>query len=191
MVERVAALLERLGEPAVHVVGLSLGGCVGLELALRAPARVRSLTLINAFAKLALPDTAGGLRMLTRLFLLGTSPMRVVAALVARGLFPKPQQAHLYRLAVTSLSRTSRHTYLAAIAALAAFDARSRLDRIACPTLVVAGGRDRTISLDSKQALARGIFGARLEIVSDSGHATQYDQPDAFNRLVLDFLAAR
>lgn len=190
MVERVEALLERLGEPPVHVVGLSLGGCVGLELALRAPARVRSLTLINGFAKLTPPDTAGGLRMLVRLLLLGTAPMRVVAALVARGLFPKPQQAHLYRLAVTSLSRTSRRAYLASIAALAAFDARPRIERIACPTLVVAGERDRTVSLASKQALADGIPGACLEIVPDSGHATHYDQPAIFNRVVLDFLAA-
>ncbi|MBI2159319.1 MAG: alpha/beta fold hydrolase [Candidatus Rokubacteria bacterium] len=128
--------------------------------------------------------------MLARLVFLGTAPMSVVAALVARGLFPKPEQAHLYRLAVTSLSRTSRRAYLASIAVLAAFDARSRLGGIACPTLVVAGERDRMVSLASKEALADGIPGARLALVSDSGHATHYDQPDAFNRLVLKFLAA-
>lgn len=188
MVDRLEALLARLAEPPVHVVGLSLGGCVALELALRAPARVRSLTLVNAFAKLTPPDAAGGLRMLARLVLLGTAPMRVVASLVARGLFPAPEQAHLYRLAVRSLSRTSRRTYLASIAALATFDARARLGAIACPTLVVAGARDRTVSLASRAALADGIRGARLEIVPDSGHATHYDQPAIFNRLVLDFL---
>src|SRR3989441_7069202 len=57
------------------------------------------------------------------------------------------QQAHLYRLAVASLGRTSRWTYLASIGALVAFDARARLGRVACPTLVVAGERDRTVSL--------------------------------------------
>jgi len=44
MADAVGALLARLGEPPAHVVGLSLGGCVGLALALRAPERVRSLT---------------------------------------------------------------------------------------------------------------------------------------------------
>ena len=121
MAERVDALLDQLDTPPAHVVGLSLGGSVGLALALRAPARVRSLTLVNAFARLAPPDAAGGLRMLARLVLLGVAPMSVVAAFVARGLFPEPQQAHLYRLAVASLGRTSRWTYLASIGALVAF----------------------------------------------------------------------
>ncbi|OGK78189.1 MAG: hypothetical protein A2X36_05565 [Elusimicrobia bacterium GWA2_69_24] len=191
MGQRLEALLDRLGEPSVHVVGLSLGGCVGLELVLQAPGRVRSLTLVNAFARLSPPDAAGGLRMLARLVLLGTAPMSIVAALVARGLFPKPQQAELYRRAARSLGRTSRRAYLASIAALATFDARDRLGRVACPTLVVAGERDCTISLASKEALARGIPGARLAVVPDSGHATHCDQPEIFNRLVLDFLGAQ
>jgi 3-oxoadipate enol-lactonase len=189
MAERVAALLERLAEPPVHVVGLSLGGCVGLELALSARTCVRSLTLVNTFARLTPPDAAGGLRLLARLVLLGTAPMSVVASLVARGLFPEPRHAHLYRLAVRSLSRTPRRAYFASVAALAAYDARSRLARVACPTLVVAGERDRTVSLASKRALAGGIPGARLEIVRDSGHAPPYDQPETFNRLALEFLA--
>jgi len=189
MAERVAMLLAELGEPAVHVVGLSLGACVGLVLALRAPERVRSLTLVNAFARLEPPDAAGTLRMALRLVLLATAPMTSVAAIVARGLFPKPAQADLYRAAVASLSRTSRRVYLESIAALAAFDARPQLGQIVQPTLVVVGERDRTIARAATEALARGIPGARFELVSDSGHATHYDQADAFNRLALEFLA--
>ena len=191
MAERVATLLAELGEPAVHVVGLSLGACVGLALALRAPERVRSLTLLNAFARLEPPDAADALRIAFRLLLLATAPMTTVAALVARGLFPEPEQADLYRATVASLSRTSRRVYVESMAALAAFDARDDLARIACPTLVIAGEGDRTIGLGAKRALAHGIPGARLAIVPDSGHATHYDQAEAFSRLVLEFLAIR
>lgn len=191
MAERVETLLAELGEPRVHVVGLSLGACVGLALALRAPERVRSLTLVNAFARLDPPDAAGALRLALRLVLLATAPMTTVAALVARGLFPRPEQADLYRAAVASLSRTSRRVYLESIAALAAFDVRGQLAQIAHPTLVVAGERDRTIARAATEALARGIPGARFGIVSDSGHASHYDQPDAFNRLALEFLSGR
>jgi len=189
MAERVDAWLSELGERSVHVVGLSLGACVGLALALEAPGRVRSLTLVNAFAKLARPDAAGTLRLALRLALLAVAPMRTVAAFVARGLFPEPGQAALYRAAVASLGRTSRRAYLESIAALAAFDARDRLGSVRCPTLVIAGERDRTIALAPKAALARGVPGARFEIVRESGHATPHDQPDAFNRLTLAFLA--
>jgi pimeloyl-ACP methyl ester carboxylesterase len=79
--------------------------------------------------------------------------------------------------------------YLESIAALAAFDVRGQLAQIAQPTLVVAGERDRTIARAATEALARGIPGARFAIVSDSGHASHYDQPDAFNRLALEFLS--
>src|SRR5712691_7263441 len=50
--DRVGALLAHLAAPPVHVVGLSLGGCVALALTVRTPARVRSLTLVNSFARL-------------------------------------------------------------------------------------------------------------------------------------------
>src|SRR5256885_1163124 len=79
MAERVDALLDQLDTPPAHVVGLSLGGSVGLELALRAPARVRSLTLVNAFARLGPPDAAGGPRLLARPAPPGVAPPAGVA----------------------------------------------------------------------------------------------------------------
>lgn len=189
MAAAVDALLERRGEAPVHVVGLSLGGCVGLALALRAPGRVRSLTLVNAFAHLRPHGVRAAGRMLVRLALLAVAPMPVLAAHVARGLFPRPEQRALYRDAVASLSRGSRRSYVAGMRALAAFDARARLRQVRPPVLVIAGERDTTIPLAAKTALADAIPGARLLVVADSGHATPYDQPRAFARAVLDFVA--
>jgi len=57
-------------------------------------------------------------------------------------------------------------------------------------TLIVAGDRDRVVPLGAKLGLARAIPGARVEVVPASGHATPYDRPDVFNRLLLDFLGA-
>jgi pimeloyl-ACP methyl ester carboxylesterase len=186
----VARLLDELDEAPQHVLGVSLGACVGLALALGAPARVRSLTLINGFARHRPTSAASTLRLVTRVALLATGPMRTSAALVARSLFPKPEHAHLYRAAVQSLSRTSRRAYLATLAALATFDARDRLGSVRCPALVVAGDRDATVALAAKEELARGIPGARLVVVPDSGHATHYDQPELFNRLAREFVAS-
>jgi 3-oxoadipate enol-lactonase len=186
----VAALLTHLGEPPVHVLGLSLGGCVGLALALRAPSQVRSLTLVNAFARLRPAGGAAAARLALRVALLATAPMPVVGALVARSLFPRPEQEALRRMAAERLGRTSRRAYGVAMAALAGFDARGTLARVACPTMVVAGADDHTVDIDVKEMLARGIRGARWVVVPGSGHVTNVDEPDAFNAVVMEFLAA-
>jgi pimeloyl-ACP methyl ester carboxylesterase len=61
---------------------------------------------------------------------------------------------------------------------------------VRCPALVVAGDRDATVALAAKEELARGIPGARLVVVPDSGHATHYDQPELFNRLAREFVSS-
>jgi len=191
MADAVGALLQRLGEPPAHVVGLSLGGCVALALALRAPERVRSLTIVNAFARLRPASPAAVARLGMRMALLATAPMSAVAALVARGLFPRPEQTALYAAAVRSLGRSSRRAYFAGVRAVLGFDARAALAGVRCPTLVMAGADDATVGLDVKETLARAIPGSRWVVVPGSGHATNADQPETFNATLRDFLAAR
>lgn len=186
----VAALLGGLDAPPAHVVGLSLGGAVALTLALDHGERVRSLTLVNAFARLTPAGPRGALRILTRLGLLAGAPMRVVAAHVARGLFPRPDQRELYHAAVASLGSTSRRTYVASMLAVGRFDVRSRLGHVRCPTLVVTGDRDATIPPAAKALLARGIPGAEQVTIADSGHATPGDQAERFNAALLAFVDA-
>jgi len=185
----VAVLAEIDGEPA-HVVGLSLGACVALRLGLQAPARVRSLTLVNPFARVQPTGPSDVGRLLLRLTMLGVAPMRLVGAHVARGLFPWPEQRALYEAAVENLGATSRRGYAAALRALAQFDARGQVAAIRRPTLVVAGDRDGMVPLAPKLRLAAAIPGARIVVVPASGHATPYDQPVTFNRILLEFLAA-
>jgi 3-oxoadipate enol-lactonase len=190
MAADVAALLDALDATSAHVVGLSLGGCVALALAFDHPARVRSLTLVNTFARLSLAGPRGSLRMLARLGLLACAPMRVVAAHVARGLFPRPDQHELYLAAVASLAGNSRRTYLGSLRGLASFDVSRRLAELRCPTLVIAGDRDATVSLASKRLLQQSIAGAELTVVDDSGHVTPCDQPERFNQQLLAFVDA-
>lgn len=185
----VAAALD-LEEPGpLHLVGLSLGGVVALQMALERPDRLRSLTLVNAFARLQ-PAPGGFGRSLVRLALLAFGPMRLLGAWVARGLFPRPDQAPLRRIAAQRLAANDRRAYLGALAAAARFDVRARLGEIGCPVLVVAGEGDRTVPLACKLELARGVPGARLEVLAGSGHATPLDAAPVFNELVSGFLQA-
>jgi len=190
MARDVAAVLARLEAGPAHVLGLSLGACVALRLALEAPDRVRSLTLVNPFARVQSTGPGDLARLALRMVLLGTAPMDTVAAHVARRLFPWPEQRALYDSAVTSLAATPRRAYFAAMKALARFDARGQVAAIRHPTLIVAGDRDTSVPLAAKVALAAAIPRARLLVVPASGHATPHDQSEAFNRALLEFLGA-
>lgn len=191
LADDVAEWLEHLGEPAAHVVGLSLGGCTGLALALRHPARLRSLTLVNAFARYQPTGRNGVMRQLKRTWLLLTAPMPTVAAFIASGLFPKPEQ-HVFReAAIASLGQNRKRTYFASMRALSVFDVRQRLSSVWVPTLIVAGEHDTTVAHTAQQLLHRSIPDARLLIARDSGHATPYDQSEWFNRAVLEFIGGQ
>ena len=187
MAERIAALLKAQAEAAVHVVGLSLGGAVAMQLALAHPQAVRSLTLVNTFARLH--SSPGGLpRRLVRIALVVLGRMDRVGQWVARGLFPEQDQAFLRKAAAERIASNPRSAYLRAIWAAARFDICDRLNEINTPTLVVAGELDKTVPMSAKRELADCIPGARLVVIPGSGHATPIDAAEEFNRTLLDFL---
>src|SRR3972149_1143760 len=63
------------------------------------------------------------------------------------------------------------------------------LPGIRVPTLIVVGDRDQPF-LAPCEYMAKKIPGARLEVIAGAGHSANLDQPEAFNRVLLDFLAA-
>ncbi|MFA4135557.1 MULTISPECIES: alpha/beta fold hydrolase [unclassified Brevibacillus] len=64
-----------------------------------------------------------------------------------------------------------------------------RLEEIKAPTLVIAGGRDYPDFLQIADVLGERITGAKKVILPDSAHIPPMDQPEVFNKLVLEFLA--
>ena len=184
----VIALLDALGVEGSHLLGISMGGQVALQIALDAPGRVRSLVLVNTFARLIVRGRAEQLRLLQRRLLMPLLSMEKIGEVIAGTLVPRPEQRELFELVRTRWAQNDKPAYLASTRAAMAFDVARRLGGIRCPALIVAGENDPTISMPHKEALQRGILGSRLVVVKDSGHATPLDQPEEFNRIVLDFL---
>lgn len=184
----VRALVERLDLAPLHVVGLSLGGAVALQLAVEAPALPVSLVLVSSFARFR-TTPRGALRGLLRVGLAAAGRMDAVGRWVAADLFPSPDQAALRATAAGRLAANRRGDYLRALWAVARFDVRSRLAEIRCPTLVIAGGADRTVPLEAQRRMARSIPGARLVVLPGAGHAAPVDNAPMFNDVVVGFLA--
>jgi len=186
----VAQWLDALNVEAAHIVGLSLGGLVAQELAINFPQRVKRLVMCNTFAHLW-PTSIGEAGILGRRLITSTLlPMATTARVVAADLFPKPDQAAIRSAVLERVGSNDLTSYRYLIGAIRRFDSRPQLKRIQTPTLLITGDRDNVIPRGCQQQLVRGIRNIKWHIVRDSGHATPIDQPEEFNRVVLDFLKA-
>ena len=165
-----AAVIESAGRGAAHVFGISMGGMVAQELAIRHPERVRSLALGCTFAswrKRTAPSLGTKLDLL--LLNLGfVNPARISRVLVSA----KWHSAHPHGALewMRRAERTALRFATAQVLAIARHDALPRLARIRAPTLVLTGGADKLVPAANSELLARSIPGARLVVLPQAGH---------------------
>jgi 3-oxoadipate enol-lactonase len=177
----VVALLDELGLERVSFCGLSLGGAVGQWLGAHAPERIDRLVLAGTSAYFGPPE-----RWTERAAQVEAEGMGPVAkATMARWFTAAFEGTGPYR---ETLASTPAEGYIACCSALAVWDFRSELIGISAPTLVVVGAEDPATPPEQAEAIAEGIPGARLAVISGAAHLVNVEQPEAFNRAVLDHL---
>lgn len=187
MAADVVALLTRLDTGPVHVVGLSMGGMIGFQLAVDQPEWVRSLVVVNSTPDLVPRTTAERLQVARRRWLARLASPERTGRFLAGRLFPKPEQAPLREMVVREWATNDRAAYVAALEGCLGWSVLSHVGAIRCPVLVLSGDRDY-LPLDAKQQVTALIPGARLVVIADSGHATPIDQTEQFNAHLLAFL---
>lgn len=180
-------VLDECNVAAAHVLGISLGAMVAQELALAAPARVRSLILVSGSAA-----SAGGVMVpspeaVEALF--GGSDLPTIASflepLIVGDEFAASHRALLDELAAKTLRNGwTFDGFCGQVAAVAQHDARSRLGALLVPTLVLAGERDFLLPPGQAEELAASIPGARLVTMSGAGHALNLEREEEFNEEV-------
>jgi 2-hydroxy-6-oxonona-2,4-dienedioate hydrolase len=191
-------LLNHLDITQAHLVGCSLSGEISLDLTLEGPQRVASLTLVGStpsgfelhgepprhilemFDAIQRGDIDHANELQIRIWLDGThrEPRQVNSKLRKRAL-------EMNRIPV------SQNTFLIAdTQPVNPLDppAVTRLETVQCPTLIVAGALDHSEVLRAADEMATRIPNARKAIMEACGHVPSYEQPDAFVKLLLDFL---
>lgn len=173
------AAIERMPAGGFAVAGLSMGGYVALEVVRQAPERVRAIALLNTNAR---PDSAESTANRRRLIALGERDFPAVnATLLPKLLHPD----HLGDAAkVKVVDAMAEATGLAAFkrqqeAIIARVDSRPHLGAIRARALVLAAREDAIMPMEASEEMARGIPGARLEVVERCGHLSSIDQPQA------------
>jgi 3-oxoadipate enol-lactonase/4-carboxymuconolactone decarboxylase len=183
LAERLLATLDSLGIERFGYAGCSIGGALGIQLALAAPQRVTSLALVSSSPRYDTPDSwrqrgvvirTNGLDPIAR-----TTPERWFTTGFAQA------QPAIVEWAVQMVRTTDPGCYIAACEALAAFDAKGSLGGIGVPTLVVAGAEDEATPPAEARALVAGIPDARLAIVPGASHLTPVEQPGAVTDLLI------
>lgn len=183
----VAALIEHLQLPPVHLVGISMGGMIGFQLGVDQPHLLRSLTIVNSAPEVKAHNLRERLEIAKRWLLARLLPLETLAKALGKLLFPRPEQAELRHKVEQRWPRNDKRAYLASLDAIIGWGVRERLQRITCPTLVISADRDYT-PIEHKQAYVTELPDARLQVIDNSRHATPLDQPQRFNTVLLDFL---
>jgi pimeloyl-ACP methyl ester carboxylesterase len=186
-------VLDALKIRKAHVGGLSLGAGIATRFALRFPARVRSLVVTNSSSAAGLPLSVENLVMRARSIEITLTKGMDAMAEFAMAANPNLSE----RLAIEPAAkeefyeeyrRLSPIGYANSLRALLAMDhITDQLPRLRVPVLLIGGDRDP--SLAPMKVMHRKVRGSKLVVLSPASHFGNRDQPEAWNRTVLEFLA--
>jgi 3-oxoadipate enol-lactonase len=193
MADDAVGLLDALEIESAHVMGISMGGMIAQEIALRHPDRVRTLTLGCTYAggegsSLTDPQV---IQHLAELLMTGRTEeaLRVGFSYnVSPDFASDPRNFELVKRVADELPGTLEILMLQ-VQAVAGHDTSQRLGEISVPTLVVHGSEDQMLSASNARHIAERIPDARLEIMDGVGHAFWWERPERSAELVRELAA--
>jgi 3-oxoadipate enol-lactonase/4-carboxymuconolactone decarboxylase len=165
-------------------VGISLGGVVSLELALAAPDRVSSVTMICSLPKIATAET--WMQRAADVRAMGTPSL--VTASAARWFTPAFLEAEpeVASRVLNGLLDLDDESYALCADALRTVDLRDRIADLGVPFTIIAGELDPIIPLaDARAAVANAVNG-HLDVVEGASHLAAVEKPDVVAGLVLE-----
>jgi 3-oxoadipate enol-lactonase len=175
-------VLDAVEAERFSFVGLSLGGAIGMQLALEAPARVERLVLAATSPRFGTAGTWD-----ERIALVRSGGMEAVAdAVLPRWFTPAFDDVQRFRAMLVS---TPPDVYVRYCEILREYDVRGRLGEIAAPTLAIAGADDPTSPPTHLEAIAAEIAGARVTVILNAAHLVNVERADEFNDALLAHLA--
>lgn len=187
MAKDVASLVTVLALTDIHVVGLSMGAQVALQLALDYPAIVATVTVVNSPANMKPRRLRDKLTIIQRKSLVRLLGMRRLGRIIASRLLPGDEFTERRQLFADRWADNDPASYQASLNAILGWDITPHLPSINQPILVVCASDDYT-PLAWKMRIIELAPNARMVIIDNSRHAIPVERPEAFNKALLEFL---
>jgi len=192
LTEDAAALIQKLAVAPCHFLGLSMGGFVGMRLALRHPNLLRSLILLETSADAEPAANVPRYKLLS--FISRWLSMRLVAGKVMPIMFGQkflndptrqPQRdLWLRRLLANDNAGAGRATQ----GVISRQPVYEEIRKIQVPTLILCGDQDVATPRDKAERIQSQIANSRLVIIPGAGHSSTIEEPAAVNAALLQFL---
>ena len=174
--------MHELGIDRAHVCGLSLGGVVAIAIDHSDETRCASLILSDTFA--VHPD---GQAIHDR-GVAGSTDLRGMAEARIDMLLGQPADPKVRSDVVETMARIDPAAYRIGLEAVWLADQRERAAEIRVPTLVLCGTEDKVAPPALAHDLSELIPNAQLHLIAGSGHISNLERADEFNRLVEEFI---
>ncbi len=190
--EDAVALIESLGCAPVHFVGLSMGGFIGMRIAIRRPELLKSLILIETTSD---PEPTENIPRYKRLnliarwlgFRLVTKP--VMNIMFGQKFLTDPNRAddrnywkqQLYNNDKIGITR-------AVMGVIEREGVYAEIDKITAPTLILVGDQDVATVLAKSERMHAKIPNSQMTIIPGGGHTSSVEEPDFINQQIQDFL---
>ncbi len=176
-----ARALAAVGDGAFSFVGLSLGGAVGMQLALTVPERLERLVLACTAARFGEPGQWDERAATVR----ADGLAAIADAVLDRWFTPAFEHVDTYR---EMLLGVDPEGYARCCEALSRWDARGQLGGVQAPVLAIAAAGDPSTPPVELERIVAEIPDARLEVIGHAAHAVNVEQADEFNRLIEEHL---
>jgi pimeloyl-ACP methyl ester carboxylesterase len=182
--DAVRAITEA-GHEDAHLVGLSMGGVVALEVYRRYPERVRSLTLANTWAY----QPEGAARTAWAEEMLGKMTLPEFSRMSLPGLFAPDTRRELVERCVAVESRKDPEAYLTCWREMFKADLRALVPRIRVPVLLVGGELDAiTPTRPLLTRIQELLPSAKLVDLPGASHFSNLDRPESFTQVLREHL---
>lgn len=192
MADDIISIMDALDIKKAHVIGVSMGGAIAQQVALKAPKRVISLILTSTFASVS-PAFKKALNLICDLKE-DTDPA-VLKQLNLWMTYGQYTQIHHPEKIEKSIEEDAAYpypmpvyAYKAQCGACLSHNTADRLHELKMPVLIAAGAKDLFMNIEKTMELVHGIPQAEFYLAPEGGHVHQWEYPGAYDSVVVGFL---